>query len=192
MRLLFVEICKRGIWCVVGVTLSIHVAHYVTPRSGVPHHNLTTPPIERTPPIRHLGTCRSSLWAWALGNLHQRPVHGYENCNKFLNLPNCKNSDVSFFYVWLDLFSFIIVCCIHFFLLHQEPSWSWSCSSWMYYYLCNQCLSPLTLRARIPLRRGVLNESLCDKVCQWLATGRWFSLGTPVSSINKTDHHDIA
>jgi hypothetical protein len=26
--------------------------------------------------------------------------------------------------------------------------------------------------------------TLCDKVCQWLVTGRWFS---PVSSINKTD-----
>jgi hypothetical protein len=23
-----------------------------------------------------------------------------------------------------------------------------------------------------------------------LATGRWFSLGTPVSSTNKTDYHD--
>ena len=33
--------------------------------------------------------------------------------------------------------------------------------------------------------------TLCDKVCQWLATGRWFSLGPPVSSINKTDCHDI-
>jgi hypothetical protein len=33
---------------------------------------------------------------------------------------------------------------------------------------------------------------LCDKVCQWLATGRWFSTGTPVSSTNKTDLHDIA
>ena len=31
----------------------------------------------------------------------------------------------------------------------------------------------------------------CDKVCQWLATGMWFSLGTPVSSTNKTDRHDI-
>jgi len=29
------------------------------------------------------------------------------------------------------------------------------------------------------------------KVCQWLATGRWFSSGTPVSSTNKTDLHDI-
>ena len=40
--------------------------------------------------------------------------------------------------------------------------------------------------------RGVLETTLCDKVCQWLATGRWFSLGPPISSTNKTDHHDIA
>jgi hypothetical protein len=35
--------------------------------------------------------------------------------------------------------------------------------------------------------RGVLDTTLCDKVCQRLATGRWFS---PVST-TKTDHHDI-
>jgi hypothetical protein len=38
---------------------------------------------------------------------------------------------------------------------------------------------------------GFLYTTLCDKVCQWLATGRWFSLGTPASSTNKTDSHDI-
>ena len=27
--------------------------------------------------------------------------------------------------------------------------------------------------------------------CQWLATGQWFSQGTPVSSTNKTDCQDI-
>jgi hypothetical protein len=32
---------------------------------------------------------------------------------------------------------------------------------------------------------------LFDKVCQWLETGRRFSLGTPVSSTNKTDRRDI-
>ena len=36
-----------------------------------------------------------------------------------------------------------------------------------------------------------LFSTLCDKVCQWLATGRWFSPGIPVSSTNKTDYHDI-
>jgi hypothetical protein len=30
--------------------------------------------------------------------------------------------------------------------------------------------------------------TLCDKVGQWLVTGRWIS---PVSSTNKTDRHDI-
>ena len=30
-----------------------------------------------------------------------------------------------------------------------------------------------------PLRRGVLDTTLCDKVCQWLTAGQWFSLGTP-------------
>ena len=33
--------------------------------------------------------------------------------------------------------------------------------------------------------------SLCDKVCQWLASGRWFTPGTPLSSTNKTGRHDI-
>jgi hypothetical protein len=33
--------------------------------------------------------------------------------------------------------------------------------------------------------------TLCDKVCQQLATGRWFSPGSPVSSINKTDRRNI-
>jgi hypothetical protein len=67
-------------------------------------------------------------------------------------------------------------------------SWTWSYGSSIYNYLCNQCLSPLTLWVQIPLRRGVFDTTLCDKVCQWLSAGRWFS---PVSSTNKTDLHDI-
>ena len=39
--------------------------------------------------------------------------------------------------------------------------------------------------------RGVLDTTLCDKVCQKLATGRWFSPGNPVSPTNKTDRHDL-
>ena len=39
---------------------------------------------------------------------------------------------------------------------------------------------------------GVLDTTLCNKVCQWLAAGQWFSPGTLVSSINKTDLQDIA
>ena len=37
--------------------------------------------------------------------------------------------------------------------------------------------------------RGVLDTTWCDKVCQRLAAGRWFSPDTPVSSTNKADCH---
>jgi hypothetical protein len=36
---------------------------------------------------------------------------------------------------------------------------------WIQMYLCNQCLSPLTLWVRIPLWRGVLDTILYDNVC---------------------------
>ena len=55
-----------------------------------------------------------------------------------------------------------------------------------YNYLCSQCLSLLMLWVRISIRTR--RTTLCEKVCQWLETGRWSS---PVSSTNKTDHHDI-
>ena len=35
------------------------------------------------------------------------------------------------------------------------------------------------------------DTTLCEKVCQWLTTSRWFFSCTPVSTINKTDRHDI-
>jgi hypothetical protein len=72
---------------------------------------------------------------------------------------------------------------------YDGPSWSYG--SWIYNYICNQCLSPLMLWVLTPPRRGVLDTTLCDKVCQWLAEGRWLSLDTPVSSTNKTARRDI-
>jgi hypothetical protein len=39
--------------------------------------------------------------------------------------------------------------------------------------------------------QGVLDTTLCDKVCQWPVTDQWFSLGTLVSSTNKTYNHHI-
>ena len=69
---------------------------------------------------------------------------------------------------------YIIYAYISWFFI---TSWSWSYGSWIYDYLCNQCLSPLTLWVRISLKRGVLNTPLCDKVCQWLSAGPWFCPG---------------
>jgi len=55
----------------------------------------------------------------------------------------------------------------------------WSYGSWTYHHWCCEFES----RSRC--------TTLCDKVCQWLATLWWFSPGPPVSSTNKTDRHDI-
>jgi hypothetical protein len=52
------------------------------------------------------------------------------------------------------------------YLCFLGPSWSCSYGSWIYDYLCNQCLSSLTLWVRISFRRGVLDTILCDKICQ--------------------------
>jgi hypothetical protein len=55
--------------------------------------------------------------------------------------------------------------------------WPWSYGSWIYHYLCNQCISPLILWVWISIRARC--TTLCDKVCQWLATGLWFSPQLP-------------
>ena len=73
---------------------------------------------------------------------------------------------------------------------YKPKSWSWSHVSLINNSLCNQCLSSHILWVRISTRVGC--TTWCDKVYQWLATGRWFSAGTLVSSSNKTDRHDIA
>ena len=54
-------------------------------------------------------------------------------------------------------------------------------TSWVYLAKC---------RVRISIRTRC--TTLCDKVFQSLATGRWFSPGPPVFSTNKTDLHNKA
>ena len=90
--------------------------------------------------------------------------------HKFLPYKNYYNSKQI-----MDMFEQVII--------FQRPSCSWSYGSWIYNYLRNQCLSPLTLWVRI-----LLMVTLCDKVCQWLAAGQWFS---PVSPTNKNDRQAI-
>ena len=89
-----------------------------------------------------------------------------------------KKSLIFFLYLYIILYTAIHVCSYshmvdlwaeyftnyHNLHLIHRLSWPWSYGSWIYNYPCNQCLSPLTLWVRIPLRRGVLNTTLCDKV----------------------------
>ena len=43
----------------------------------------------------------------------------------------------------------------------------------------------------VRLRQGLFDTTLCEKVCHWIAAGRWFSPCTQVSPTNKTDSHGI-
>jgi len=74
----------------------------------------------------------------------------------------------------------------------QRPSWPWSYGSWI--YNCSYAISAYhhwCCEFESRSGRGVQCTTLCHKVSQWLATGRWFSTGTPISFTNKTDPHDI-
>ena len=81
----------------------------------------------------------------------------------------------NFVLCWREIFTTISWGFDYLLLSSLSKGVSRSCSydSWIYNYLCNKCLSPLKLWVRILLRRGVLDTTLCDKVCQWLAACHW-------------------
>ena len=72
----------------------------------------------------------------------------------------------------------------NFYLTKQGPL-SWSYGIWIYisvYYHLSCVFKACSWR-------GVLDTTVCDKVCQWLAAGRWFSPCT--LSTKKTYRCDI-
>jgi hypothetical protein len=48
------------------------------------------------------------------------------------------------------LFDVLSATVCNFIIIELGPSWLWSYGSWIYNYLCNQCLSPLMLWVRTP------------------------------------------
>jgi len=109
------------------------------------------------------------------------------------SINNCLSTQgINFTIIGLVYFLKKILHTKHFFkdkttYVKRGPSWSESHGSWIYNYLCNQFLSPLMLWVPILIRARC--TTLCDNVCQWLATGQWFS---PASSTKKTDRHVIS
>jgi hypothetical protein len=77
------------------------------------------------------------------------------------------------------------------FLFYWGPSWSCSHSSWIYNYLCNQCISLQQLWVWTLFMVRCTRYTIIDKVCQWLVAGPCFSQGTPVFPTNKTGRHDF-
>jgi hypothetical protein len=76
----------------------------------------------------------------------------------------------------------------------QGPSWSWwYCRLDLQIHMQSVHITTKVVSS-IPTHGEVYSilYILAIKVCQWPPTGGWFSLGSPVSSTNKTDHHDIS
>ena len=90
---------------------------------------------------------------------------------------------ISIFHLHVDMFSISLVNCL---ITYNGRRGRDRLISWIYNYLYNQFPSPMVLWVRISIR------ARCTQVCQWLATCRWSSQGTPVSSTNNTVRHDIA
>jgi hypothetical protein len=115
----------------------------------------------------------------------------YNMWKRFLKMHKAKN--IHFFFIYI---SFHIILFFIFIIKFQQignlyimgggrrVSWSWSYGSWIYYYLCNQCLSPLMLWVRVSIR------ARCTTLCLSVTCDR--SVIFSGSSTNKTDRHDIA
>jgi hypothetical protein len=118
---------------------------------------------------------------WSSGFLHQLNWAKRYNGKKLVK--------GSLFYLFLNL---VQINCIFSDIYIYTLKWI-GCISYINYHMerffCLFWLSPLMLWVRISIRARC--TTLCDKVCQWLATGRWFSPGIPVFSTNETDRHDI-
>ena len=54
------------------------------------------------------------------------------------------------------------------------------CHVWLILQFVFWCIYSLLFESHS--LQGILDTTSCDQVCQWLATGRWFSTGLPVSS----------
>ena len=106
-----------------------------------------------------------------------------------LTIPNLRGTEQIKKYIFPPLILTLLCRLVYALYFTWGPSWPWSYGSWIYNYQCSRCLSPLMLWIRISIRARC--TTLCDKVCQWFAAPRCFSLCPPVSSTNKTDRHDI-
>jgi hypothetical protein len=90
--------------------------------------------------------------------------------------PNLSIHKLSLNVVYLFSSLYCLFFDLRILITNYGVSWSWWYDILMFNYLCNQCLSPLIMWVRTRWWRGVLDATLCDKVCKGLATDRWFSL----------------
>jgi hypothetical protein len=127
----------------------------------------------------HIKPCS---WQGVLDTIYYR--NAYRSVlTKWINFQNGKNS-----LRWQSYSSWPLMCPSQQ-MLRLNVVWFWFCLwcnnqmdtwhlKWLHiYWNCEPHIKPWSWQ-------GVLDTTLCDKVCQW------FAPGTPVFSINETDLHD--
>jgi len=108
---------------------------------------------------------------------HIFPIFSLFNLLLFRIFQICSLFSLPFFHIVqiISLFNLLFFRIFHIFSLFNFPFFHISHIFSLFNHLCSH----------------VKCTTLCDQVCQRLATGQWFSPGPPVSSTNKTDRHDI-
>jgi hypothetical protein len=84
--------------------------------------------------------------------IYTRTCHDVDCHISFIHVHVMMSTVTSVFYIYIVLWCLLKLCYMY--LVHIVCSRSRDCGSWIYNYLCNQCISPLKLSIRIPTRTG--------------------------------------
>ena len=129
----------------------------------------------------------NTLLSLKLFDIYDEGIHAYSHRNSYSQLP-LKRGRKRIHIVWTIsaprfTYTWLIVCRGRRGRDRLVVGFITTCAISAYHHYWCECESRSW--------RGVLDTTLCDKVCQWLAAYLWFSPGTPVSSTNKAHRHDI-
>ena len=106
--------------------------------------------------------------------------YNFNSVNRLFNPPKMQTKKRLYIFTGKTFFLYMVITFYYYLQLPQNQSKLHNNTSEYMVYLNLYLKTPLMLWIWISFRRGELDTILCDKGCQWLATGRWFSPSTPI------------
>jgi hypothetical protein len=139
----YIFIFRMRVWCLTPLSTNISVISWwwvlLVEEIGVPGEN------HRLAASHWQTLSHNVLWNT---HRHENDIEKYyKNYHRYKSKTNTTNL------LSQESFIFYSKKCIP--IIMEAPSWPWSHGSWIYNYLCNQCLSPLMLWVRISIRASV-------------------------------------
>jgi hypothetical protein len=105
---------------------------------------------------------------------------------------HCHWKQANYMYIVIKVFNDNVHAVCLFLMLRHCGIFSFPFISWIFYHIhLHQYLSFIFTGIFFPQIKFFDVTDDTTLILQWPATGWWFSPGTPVSSTNKTDCHDI-